>query len=132
MRALLLLLLLVANVLAFAWWRGHLDAWMPSGLDPGRVSRQVAPERLEVVPLERLEAARRLAGCVEFGPLDDARAERVAAWVRDSGGRAELLAAGATPRVRFADGTAAADVQSGTAELAAIAGGEPRACGTVP
>ena len=55
MRALLAVLVL-ANLLALAWWQGWLAAWSPSaGTADGRPA-EIAPERLRVVPLERLEA----------------------------------------------------------------------------
>ncbi len=49
MRALLLALVL-ANVLAFAWWQGLLDPWLAAGRDPDRVTRQVEPAKVRVVP----------------------------------------------------------------------------------
>ena len=50
----LALVLLCANLVAFAWWQGWLDRWYAPQRDPGRVAAQVAPDRLQVVPLERL------------------------------------------------------------------------------
>ncbi|HEY5632507.1 MAG TPA: hypothetical protein VIT02_01980 [Burkholderiaceae bacterium] len=56
MRA-LALVLLCANLAAFAWWQGWLDRWYAPQRDPGRVAAQVAPQKLRVVPLERLPRA---------------------------------------------------------------------------
>lgn len=55
MRA-VLAILVFANLLALAWWQGWLAAWIsPAGTADGRPA-EIAPERLRVVPLERLEA----------------------------------------------------------------------------
>ena len=45
---LLLLLLLLANLIAFLAWQGVLDAWGPGGMS-APVGAQVAPERLKDV-----------------------------------------------------------------------------------
>ncbi|MFP5460672.1 MAG: hypothetical protein ACLGII_03740 [Gammaproteobacteria bacterium] len=54
MRALLVVLVL-ANLLAFAWWQGWLAAWSPQAGTADERPAEIAPERLRVVPLERLE-----------------------------------------------------------------------------
>jgi hypothetical protein len=129
MRALLLALVL-ANVLAFAWWQGLLDAWLPVGRDPDRVTRQVGPSKVRVVPIERLEAARRAAqsGCWEVGPLADDRFERALAWARGQGTKADALPAKPVFRLRFASSTTDAERRAGLAELATESAGEPRPC----
>jgi hypothetical protein len=47
---LLLSLLVVANVLLFGWFRGWMAPFGGDGRDPGRIERQVEPERLRIVP----------------------------------------------------------------------------------
>ncbi|MFN7645302.1 MAG: hypothetical protein ACK5PW_19835 [Burkholderiales bacterium] len=47
---LLLSLLVVANVLLFGWFRGWMSPFGGDGRDPGRLERQVEPERLRIVP----------------------------------------------------------------------------------
>ncbi|MEI7446046.1 MAG: hypothetical protein WCK28_14245, partial [Burkholderiales bacterium] len=42
-------LLVVANLLLFAWFRGWMAPFGGDGRDPQRIERQVAPERLRVV-----------------------------------------------------------------------------------
>ena len=51
-------LLLLANLLALAWWQGWLDTWLPTGREPQRLAAQVQPQRLQPVPASELEAAR--------------------------------------------------------------------------
>jgi hypothetical protein len=70
----MLLLLLIANALFFAWTRGWLA---PAGPPPGRGDReperlaaQVRPERVVVVKPQAAAAARPV--CLEAGPLGDA------------------------------------------------------------
>nr|MBP7658903.1 hypothetical protein [Burkholderiaceae bacterium] len=48
MTRLLLLILVLANLIAFLAWQGTLDAWGPGGTALP-VSAQVAPERLKVM-----------------------------------------------------------------------------------
>lgn len=50
----LLILLVLANVLAFCWWRGWFDDYLGSPRDPDRAARQVGADRLVIVPLSRL------------------------------------------------------------------------------
>lgn len=52
----LLAALLFANLLALAWWQGWLAAWWSPGGEAGSRAAEIAPERLRVVPLERLGA----------------------------------------------------------------------------
>ena len=49
MTRLLLLILVLANLIAFLAWQGTLDAWGPGGTTAPPVSAQVAPERLKVI-----------------------------------------------------------------------------------
>jgi len=125
-----LLALVLANVLAFAWWQGLLDPWLAAGRDPDRVTRQVEPAKVRVVPIERLEAARRAAqaGCWEVGPLADDRFERALAWARAQGAKAEAQPAKPVLRLRFAPSATDAERRAGLAELAAQSAGEPRPC----
>ena len=127
----LLVLLVLANLLVFAWWQGHLDDWLPGARDTARVARQVAPERLQVVPIERLDAALR-ASCFEVGPLDAARAERAAAWARELGPKVELQGPPPVLRIRFADTVPPQEQQAGLATLAEAVGAQPRPCPPAP
>ena len=43
--------LLVANVLAFAWWQGWLDPWVGAKREPERLARQIEPQVLRIVPM---------------------------------------------------------------------------------
>jgi hypothetical protein len=74
----LLLLLVVANLLFFAWTRGALEpAWPPPGRgdrEPERLAAQVRPESVVVVrPPAPGQAAAPVARsvCLEAGPLSD-------------------------------------------------------------
>ena len=53
----LLAALVLANVLALAWWQGWFGAWMSSAGLPASASAEIAPDRLRVVPLDRLRTA---------------------------------------------------------------------------
>jgi hypothetical protein len=127
-------LLVVANLVAFAWWQGMLDRWVPGSREPQRLQGQIAPDKLKLVPLERLERAEAAKGaadtarCVEVGPLDDGAFARVAEWVATLGERARGEAAPPLYRVRFAESLAPADLLAYRAELAARAGREPGGC----
>lgn len=127
-------LLVVANLVAFAWWQGRLDRWLPGSREPHRLEGQVAPEKLKLVPLARLEqrpAARVVANadrCMEVGPLDVAAYARVAAWVSTLGEGARGEAAPPRYRVHFAATLEPADLLARRAELAAAAGLEPGGC----
>ena len=48
-----LLLLVLANLVAFLWWRGYLDDLITNAREPERVRQQVEPDRLRVLPPER-------------------------------------------------------------------------------
>lgn len=75
MRALFLLLIL-ANVAFYAWWRyGAADA-----ADPAPLARQIEPDKLRVVPAAELPppaaAAKRALSCLEWGAFTVAGAAR--------------------------------------------------------
>jgi hypothetical protein len=86
MRAALLLLLL-ANIVLFAWQQGLLGPAVEGGREPERVARQIAADRISVLTPDQLAALRgatRAAGegnarlaCVEFGDFDDASLARI-------------------------------------------------------
>ncbi|MCL4743951.1 MAG: hypothetical protein KJZ83_00910 [Burkholderiaceae bacterium] len=126
MRTVALVLVLV-NLLALAWWQGWLDRWYAPQRDLTRVAAQVSPEKLRVVPLERL-AARDLRPCREVGALDAAASARVAAWVTGLGGAAAGEQSGAVYRVRFNAPIDAEELKKRLAELAAVAGRETLPC----
>ncbi len=93
MRVALLTLVLI-NLLLFCWWQGLLDAWIPGGRDPVRIERQVAPERLTVLPARSGQGAPGTRGadpdggsasCHELGPLDAARRDAVVALIETLG-----------------------------------------------
>lgn len=127
-------LLVVANLAAFAWWKGWLDPWLSGAREPQRLAAQVAPEKLTVVPVGRLDRPAELADvaeadrCLEVGPLDEAAFARVAEWVATLGGRARGEPAQPRYRVRFAGPMAPVDLLARKSELAARAGGDPRRC----
>lgn len=129
MRTVALVLVLV-NLLALAWWQGWLDRWYAPQRDLTRVAAQVSPEKLRVVPLERLErlAARDLRPCHEVGALDAAASARVAAWVTGLGGTAAGEQSGAVYRVRFSASIDAEELKKRLAEMAAAAGRETLPC----
>lgn len=55
---LLLLSLVLANLVALAWWQGWLGGGHDAPGTSGGRPAEIAPERLRVVPLERLDAER--------------------------------------------------------------------------
>jgi len=83
------LLLLLANIVLFAWQQGLFGAAVETGREPERVARQIAAERIRVLTpgeLAALRGAPRAAGednaglaCVEFGDFDEASLARVQA-----------------------------------------------------
>ncbi|GAA4413899.1 hypothetical protein [Quisquiliibacterium transsilvanicum] len=103
MRALLAVLVL-ANLLAFAWWQGWLEAWSPqAGTAVGRPA-EIAPERLVVVPLERLEAGASSGGA-QPAPIP-AAGEASGTASESSASSASSVNAGGAARVRPAAGAA--------------------------
>ncbi len=43
--------LLVANLIALAWWQGWLDPWAGAQRQPERFARQIEPQVLRIVPI---------------------------------------------------------------------------------
>lgn len=82
MLRLLVALLIVANLVFFAWTRGWLEPVIGSphsdDRDPQRLSRQVHPEAVQVLPPEPASAASAanpaapVTACLEAGPFADA------------------------------------------------------------
>jgi hypothetical protein len=122
------LLLVLANLVALAWWQGWLDRWYAPQRDPARVAAQVAPQKLRVVPLEQLRRATESARCREVGPLEPAASARVANWLAGVAGQAEGEQVGASYRIRFGSAVEAELLAQRTAELAAAAGREAVPC----
>jgi len=102
MRTLVLLLVLV-NLVVFGWRQGGFGA-VPTGREPQRLERQIAPDSIRLLTPAELEARRggqtggdagaglRLA-CMEFGDFDDATLARAQ-------GRLSELALGERLRTR--------------------------------
>lgn len=61
----LLAALVLANLLALAWWQGWVGDWLSSAGLPAAASGEISPDRLRVVSLERLRAA--ASGGLEAG-----------------------------------------------------------------
>jgi len=81
------LLLLLANVVLFAWQQGLFGPAGETGREPERLVRQVAAEKIRLLTPEQL-AARRTSGkagndagsrpvCLELGDFDDASLARI-------------------------------------------------------
>jgi hypothetical protein len=93
----LLLLLLIANALFFAWSRGALaPGWPPPGRgdrEPARLAAQLRPESVVVVPMAKAASAARASAsaaaarpvCLEAGPLSDADIGPAVAALNDAG-----------------------------------------------
>jgi hypothetical protein len=124
------LLLVLANLVALAWWQGWLDHWYAPQREPARVAAQVAPQKLRVVPLEQLRRATESASarCREVGPLEPAAGARVASWLAGVAGQAEGEQEGSGYRVRFGPALEAELLAQRMAELTAAAGREPVPC----
>lgn len=90
------LLLVLINLLLFAWQQGTFGRLAERGREPERVARQIEPERIRVLTEKDVEALRERArprptgaldltapqACVEFGdfaPAEAARAEKALA-----------------------------------------------------
>ncbi|MFA7505566.1 MAG: SPOR domain-containing protein [Burkholderiaceae bacterium] len=94
-----LLLLIVANLLAFAWGQDWLDPIIGDVRQPERMSRQVGPERLRVLgPDDRAGTERAVAGRVESEERADAGA-RVAAGAVPAPSASAAQSAGSGPTV---------------------------------
>ena len=87
------LLLVLVNLLLFAWQQGTFGHFAERGREPARVARQIEPERIRVLTEEEVQTLRERArppatsaldpataqACVEFGdfaPSEAARAEQ--------------------------------------------------------
>jgi len=86
------LLLVLVNVLLFAWQQGVFGRYVEAGREPERVARQIEPERIRVLTEREVQILRSRAtptssvpdlnvaqACVEFGdfaPAEAARAEK--------------------------------------------------------
>lgn len=72
MLRLVVALLLLANLLFFAWSRGWLGE-PPSEREPERLARQVTPQAVRLVPASAASAAAAATrtACLEAGPFDD-------------------------------------------------------------
>lgn len=89
---LLLLLLVLANVLYFAWSQGLLRdyGWAPhSDAEPQRLARQIRPEAVRVLaasaaqpPTGAASSLPRPVQCLQAGIFDDAQAERLRVALR--------------------------------------------------
>jgi hypothetical protein len=76
------LLLLLANVVLFAWQQGLFGPAVEAGREPARAARQIAAEKIRVLTPQQLASLRdagKAAGdgsaplaCLEFGDFDDA------------------------------------------------------------
>lgn len=126
----LALLLVLANLVALAWWQGWLDRWYAPQREPARVAAQVAPQKLRVVPLEQLRRATESASarCREVGPLEAAASARMASWLAGIAGQVEGEQVGAGYRVRFGSALEAELLAQRMAELTAAAGREAVPC----
>ncbi|MBU6272067.1 MAG: SPOR domain-containing protein, partial [Betaproteobacteria bacterium] len=58
----LLILLVLGNLAAFGLASGLVESWWPAGREPGRLTAQVAPERLVVLPAGSARAPAGAAG----------------------------------------------------------------------
>jgi len=122
-------LLVLANLLALAWWQGWLDTWLPTEREPRRLVGQMQPQRLQPVPVSELEAARASVAerCIQVGLLDEETRQRVAAWAQGLAGvRSEPLVSGY--RLIFATGTPQEQINARSAELATVATRAPTPC----
>lgn len=138
----LLLVLLLANAGVYAWSRGWLEPMFIAPAlaerEPARLTRQVNPDAVRVLPAASEAAARAQAPrCVEVGPfglVDAAAAEAVleagglatGAWERDLRGPAQVWL-----RVPRADAALRERLQAMAAGSPLLAGGF-RACAPTP
>ena len=83
------LLLLLANVVLFAWQQGLFGPAVEAGREPARAARQVAAEKIRVLTPQQMASLRNAgkgAGdgsarldCLEFGDFDEASLARIQA-----------------------------------------------------
>ncbi len=83
------LLLVLVNLLLFAWLQGAFGRYGEGGREPERVARQIEPERIRVLTEKDVQALRERAtssngldpaspqACIEFGDFPQADAARV-------------------------------------------------------
>jgi hypothetical protein len=131
----LLLLLLIANALFFAWTGGWLaPAWPPPGRGdraPHRLSAQVRPESVVVIQPGTAAAAAAASAaaarpvCLEAGPLTDAElgpaiAALIEAGVPEGGWQQDQVARPGTWAVYFGRFADAAALRAKEAELARL------------
>jgi hypothetical protein len=72
----LLVALVLANGLAFAWWNGHLTSFVGDGRELERIKSQVAAEKAKLVPVSRLIPALTAANyplCIDYPAVLEAR-----------------------------------------------------------
>lgn len=81
----LVVFLLVANSLAYAWWNGLLSQWLGDGREPERIQAQVAAEKAKLVPVARLTPplpASAFVLCVDYPLVADAKATELEGLIR--------------------------------------------------
>jgi hypothetical protein len=81
----LVVFLLVANGLAFAWWNGLLSQWLGDGREPERLQSQVAANKAKLVPLARLTPAPPTAAfvtCIDYPASSEAKATELEGLIR--------------------------------------------------
>jgi hypothetical protein len=81
----LVVFLLVANGIAFAWWNGLLSQWMGDGREPERMQMQVSANKAKLVPVARLIAplpASAFVLCVDYPSTVDAKATELEGLIR--------------------------------------------------
>jgi hypothetical protein len=89
----LLVVALVANAVAFAWWRGLLPAeWSPGFAEADRSRSQVAPESVALVPLDRLRPKSTTLACTELGPMEALVGERLLTITDELGSQVQVEA----------------------------------------
>jgi hypothetical protein len=81
----LVVFLLVANGLAFAWWNGFLSQWMGDGREPERMQSQVAADKAKLVPVARLTPpppASAFVVCVDYPSSTETKANELEGLIR--------------------------------------------------
>jgi hypothetical protein len=89
------LLLLLANLVLFAWQQGVFGSAPDAGREPQRLARQIAPEQIHLLTPDQWAALRGTAkgagegnakpACVEFGDFDDASLARIQSRLAELG-----------------------------------------------
>lgn len=89
----LLVVAVLANLVAFAWWRGLVPSEWTAGFgEPDRALAQVAPEKIDLVALERLRPKATTLSCIELGPMDTLTGERLLTMTDDLGAQVQVEA----------------------------------------